>query len=466
MSIINPNQPVNEISIEQMKINGFVKDENKETPEVDDYTKRMIQGIDGIIERTKKESIEYQQQRHENLENADIDEEGNNKEKDKVNTDNKDDEEEDIKKEYVKSSIFDIDEKDLDDDEIDEEENTDKRKQRMDKLQTAIKEKINPISNVIDLSQFTVSKTPVSVLTALKASGNTKINVIDWVLPASGRSISMSEFKAYDIEKINPQSSSRNRLNTYRDIYEIIYEHVIDANKPDFEVWLKSINFQDLNHLFFAIFQAAFAKNNEFPYNCPKCEEVFLKELAIKDMIKYKDDTVKELVMQLLNRDTTTETVEYETPLIQVSDSYVIGFKEPSIYDVIFENAILDEKFTSKYNDMLSILSYIDCIYLINRDTMKLDPIEIKVEKDNAVKTIKNKIRKYTQILKTLNSDQSYIIEDFIHKVEVKHDIIDYMLPAAKCPKCGTEIPEVIQSASSLLFMRHRLRAIANMSIE
>lgn len=483
---------MNEISINELK-NLTKKDTPEEPSKREKEMGDLMSSIDKTIERVRNEAVEF----HEKLEKEDEEEKlekeingeegeetgGNDDENYSLNDDDisTNPPKEDNKKFVIKqqkelfkednkqmsiteggtTSLLNINPEDLPDD-----EQLDESKDQINQLKTSIKAKVKPITNVIDISSFTISKKTVSVSNALTLAGAAG-RVIDWVLPATARAISVKEFKAYDIEKLNPRSSARNRFNTYRDIYKLIYDHVVDANKAaSLEAWVKGIKFYDIDHLYFAIFKAAFDKVNAVPYNCEQCKNVFLNDISIEEMIKYKSDEIKDNIAKLLSHDTTTENDNYEVELMQVSDSYVIGFKEPTIYDVIFENAVLDEQFTDKYKELLAILIYIDSIYVIDAETKQLIPIESKIYPNNIVKTIKTKIVKYSDILKTLTSDQFYNLNAIIESIKDRYDIIDYILPEAICPKCGTKIPEVVQSAESLLFTRHRLMGIANMSID
>ena len=191
-------------------------------------------------------------------------------------------------------------------------------------------------------------------------------------------------------------------------------------------------------------------------------EVVSLYKRKLKSIYKIKDDKAKELVEDLLTKDTTSESNEYPVELIQVSDDYVVGLKEASVYNMIFENAILDEKFTTKYSDLLSVMAFIDGIYVIDYESNELRPIEVKTYPQNIVKNIKSKISTYSRILKTLTSDQLNQFNTLIRAIQDRHDEVSYVLPSTTCPKCGKEIEETPMSAENLLFTRHQLGAIAS----
>jgi len=148
--------------------------------------------------------------------------------------------------------------------------------------------------------------------------------------------------------------------------------------------------------------------------------------------------------------------------LVQVSDNYVFGFKCPSIYNIVFETSLLDQNFTEKYSNMLSIAAHIENIYYIDSKNKTLQPIEIKNDPKREVRSIKEKIVRMAKIINSLNSDQYNFVSTIVDKIEEDHKYIEYMIPATTCPKCGKDIEETSISAESLLFTRHQLIATAN----
>lgn len=445
-----------EVGINELKAPKQQENTNKE------FIDKTFDVVDQAMSRIAKESVQYAEKVEE--------EELQEKIEQEIETGIDEEEEilfvhsEDTKEVEKKVSIFEIDDKDLDfeddeDEDIDPKVENDKQ---MDQIKNKLKEKIKPIANVIDLSTFTISNKPVSISSALKAT--TSKHVSDWVLPAEGRSISIEEFKGLDLEKLNPANSSRNRINTYKDIYQLIFKHIVDAKKPaTMEQWVKKLNFFDLDHLHFAIYKASFQGANFIPYSCPHCKNAFVSDnVDIEEMIKYKDEDTKARMIQLLNSDTTTESEGYNVELVQVSDRYAVGLREPSVYNVIFENAILDEEFTEKYSDLLSILSFVDSVYFIDIENNELKPIQPKEYPNNIVKNIKSKISTYSKIFTSLNSDQFYQFNSYIQVLQDKHDEITYRIPGTKCPKCEKEIAEAEMSAQNILFTRAQLVGIAN----
>jgi len=330
-------------------------------------------------------------------------------------------------------------------------------------IKTSLNDKLKPITKKIDLSTFTVSKTPKSVLRAYSDSDLAE-HVIDWRLDTTGINISMREFKARDIVKLNPEEGGRNQINTFRDIYKLIFDHIVNEDKPDFETLTKLIKFDDIPHLYFAILKSSFEGNNIMPYQCTneKCKHIFSEDnIPMDELVKYKDEKVEqEFKAALASNDSVFTATSYETVRIQISDNYVVELRHPSIFNVIFETLYLSENVRDKYNDIVSIVSYIESIYIIDTEERSLHPINVKTYTNDAAKTVKDKIAKYARIINELTSDQYYSLTAAINTI-ASEPRVTYVQPARTCPKCGTHIAETEQSPENMLFSRHRLGAIA-----
>ena len=348
-------------------------------------------------------------------------------------------------------------EKELEEDELDTDAEALLEKQRA-QYSELVKKNIKPITNVIDLSSFKVSGKEVSV--SKVASTTPIVQVSDWVLPHTGRVISMKAFCGDDIDKLANQSRNRTAFNNAQETYQLIYDHIMDEDKPDtMEEWLKSIDFYDLSHLYFAIYKATFERNNYVPYICPnkECSEVFMPEIGIKDMVKYKNDEDKKYVESIFtgNRKATPES-----ELLQISDTIAIAFRTPTLYNITFENLILDEATRTRYNNILAIISYIENIYEIDMATHTLNPIAYKKYPNDKAKTTKSKLITYTKVFKTLTSDQKGLIDAHIAGISEKAAMLTYVLPEVTCPKCNAKVEEEERDATSMLFTRHRLATI------
>ena len=374
-----------------------------------------------------------------------------------------DEEEEDVEEDTVedeKSNISDLlEDLDLDDDDEDSED-----------IQNSIKKslngKIKPLNNKIDLATFTVANKAVSVFDAFKNSSfDSAVNKIDWFLPSSGILLTFKPFKAVDIVNLNPQSSNQNTLNTYRSIYKLIYEHIINDDKPPFEEFIKLIKFDDIPHIYYAIYKSAFDGVNTIPYQCTnkKCENIFADDnVSMDEIVKYKDEEYeKEYKHELETHDSLFTIKEYDAIRTQVSDDFVVELRKPSVFNVIFENLYLSENFREKYSDIISLISYIENIYYINRTDNSLSPIKVKVDKKDFAKSVKYRIANYSKIIQSLSSDQYFNLFSVINGLSANEDIT-YVQPQRTCPKCGTVIEEIEQSPEAMLFSRHQLGAITN----
>lgn len=361
-----------------------------------------------------------------------------------------------------------VDDEDFEEDPlfIDDEDRKKKNSKILDGLKQDIKDRISPIKKKkFDLSTFTIAQKPMNAQKVMKLAVQVHKNTADWVLASSKRPISVSGLSGPEILKLNPDNSNRNRLNTFKDMYHVIYDHIIDGNKPEFETWLKQTKFIDLPHIYFAIYMATFGDSNFANYTCPKCKKVFIEDVKFSDMVSYKDDAIKEEIQKILKMDSTSPTSDsYTVDLKQVSDTYVFGLHSPSLWNIIIETASLSDQFIEKYTDLIDIVSFIDSIYVIDANNNQLIPVDTKPDANNQAKTSARRIKIFYDIIKTLNSEDYYSLRSMIADYEEDADAVTYKMPGAKCPDCGTEIPENTEiGPDAMLFTRHRLAAIGNM---
>lgn len=318
----------------------------------------------------------------------------------------------------------------------------------------------------IDLSKFTIAKKAISAQKVMKLAVEKHMNTADWVLPGAGRSISMTGLSGPEILKLNPDNSTRNRQNTFRDMYRIMYDHLVDANKPDFETWLKQTRFVDLQHIYFTLYMATFGGSNFINYTCPKCQKVFIKDVSFEDMVNYADEETKKKIAAMLKQDTTSKNNDsYDVDLVQVSANYVFGIRTPSIWNVIMETSSLSEQFLEKHADLIDMVAYIDSAYVIDMNTNELILVDTKPVPNDMTKTAGRKIKAMYDIISTLDSDEFYALRSKINEYdEFANTKISYKIPGTVCPHCTTEIPENTDiTPDTMLFTRHQLAAIANM---
>ena len=334
-------------------------------------------------------------------------------------------------------------------------------------LKTEVKQKITPIRNKINLAAFTIAQKSQSAQKVMRLAVQPHRNIADWVMYSAERPISVTGLSGPEILKLNPENSGRNRLNTFRDMYRVIYDHVYDGNKPEFETWLKQVRFNDLQHIYFALYMATFGGSNFLSYSCPnkKCNKVFIKDVEFKDMVKYASDEAKQKVQSILKLDTTSPSNDtYPVDLVQISDSYVFGLRIPSVWNVIIETASLSDKFLEKHGDLIDIVAYIDSIYYIDTANNQLIPVDTKPDPNDQAKTSARRIKVFYDIIQQLSSEEYFNLGAAIKEYDNPGEQVTYMIPACTCPDCATEIPANDKiSPDSMLFTRHQLAAIGNM---
>ena len=331
--------------------------------------------------------------------------------------------------------------------------------------------KITPASEK-RLTKFKISSKPISVNKVLKTAYNT-INTATWVLPNSGRLITFSALSGEEIENLNPEDSN---FLASRITFNTLYNHLIDANKPaTMEEWLKTINWFDINDLYFAIYLATFKNSNFITYQCdnPACKNMYLEEKPYKDMITYVDDNAEKLYQDIIKKgiDMTPDTIEED--VIQINDKYAIGFRAPSIYDIVFGTSALEQKFRDKYATVIGSIAYMGNIYFIHHsshvDEPVLMPVDCKPVENDSAKTMRNRIIAYYNILKSLNSDEYSIVSSTIINISNKSKVnAHFHYPESTCPKCKKVIKPSDEDISPLylVFIRHRLARYASIMTE
>lgn len=332
-------------------------------------------------------------------------------------------------------------------------------------FKNAIKEKIKPISEELDISTFTVVNEPISINATLEQEVK---DDVAWVLFASNRACHMERYLGSDIEDLNPDTSSSGmgRLDTLRKVYRSLYEHITDINKPkSFEAWLKATSYLDIKNIYAAVYRGAFEGSNYMTYECsdPACGNIWLSDdIPMMDLVEFNDIEAENKFNELIESESSEIDNLYVTEVVPVSKKYAISFREPSIYNVVFENASLPQKFTEKYEDMLSILMYIDKIYFIDHVNNRLQPIALKEFKNDLRKTTKVKVYTYSKILKELTPDEYNALAKYMVAINKRSESIKYVKPACTCPKCGKEVPKEEQDMQSMLFSRASLVSILN----
>lgn len=334
----------------------------------------------------------------------------------------------------------------------------------LDDITKLAKEQLGaPKMNKIDLNSFVIANEPVNLLQVMENSHN-NVNSADWVLMNTGKRISMKEFSGIEIEMLNPANSRRNRYNTMMDVFANVHNHIL--NNPistEVKTFLKSIDYTDIDSLYYAIYRASFNESNKITYICPnkKCAHVFLEDRDMDDMYKFDNEEAEERFWNIYERG-EEELISSRVIREQISNDFVADIAPASTYSIMIESALLDDDFIVKYSQIIGILSFIRQIYKIDYNTNTLVPIHLKEYKGDESKTLRYKILNYAQILRTLNSYEYTKLMKLIEKIGTDSNGITYIIPETKCEKCGTIIPEEIVSGEDLIFTRHRLDILAN----
>ena len=365
------------------------------------------------------------------------------------------------------ADVFNVDFDDDDDfKDLFEEEDDSRRQQERDEaeenrniLKEEIKKNLNETE--INLSNFKIEKKAISASKVLHFSHNqAKHKTSDWGLFNSGKPITLTALSGAEVEKFNPNFTERNALQAYKEIYGIIYNHLLDENKPKtFEEWAKTIYFYDNPHLMFAVYKACFESKNILPYSCPNddCKKtLFMENVPIERMVKYASEEAKERARQIIAKCEVNKKAEYETNIVVINNNYAIGFVPPTLYSVMFESLALDTRTREKYADILSVLSYIDEIYWIDTKNQTLIPISTSPVANNLTRTVKRKIKVYSEIINTFTSDEYNKIIVQMTNINNATDDITYVIPETHCPECGTLIEEQEVDPLSMVFERHQ----------
>ena len=357
------------------------------------------------------------------------------------------------------------------------DEDSDKEEDEGDELSPELKESIrhemsenfNPVMNKIDLGKFTISKKPIAATKVIKDINEKPIECADGVIFEEGKTVRMSAFSPLEIQSLDPREGTRSNYFEYmKNKLNLVYDHIIDENKPkSMEAWAKitpNISFDDY---MFTAYKATFGRANIITYNCldDDCSNVFLETIDVNKMLKFDNEETKKRYYEILHSGAKAGDVDgYKIGLYQASDDYVFGLKMPSLYNTFIEPTLVDSKTRKKYENLMIILTYVDCVYKINRETSELVLVDTSPTKDKKL-TYQRRLKVFATIIKSLTSDQLQALQVESDKYDsAKLDDngnvvkkITYMYPKQSCPKCGKEIPEQEMAPDSMLFMRHQL---------
>lgn len=361
--------------------------------------------------------------------------------------------------------------------EVSEAEEKEKRNELRNAIRTSVKENFKPIENKLNLSEFEIQKKPISASKVLNHIKETPVRTATTPLfSTSKKVVEVSEFTATEVQKLNPSLINQNNFyTTLRDRYQLLYNHIVDPNKPaTFEAWLKTVPEDAIDDYFFAAYKATFGAANILTYECPKeeCGNVFLKEVPVMSMIKYKNEAIKTEYLDLLHNGKLNVSKDtYTAGLFQASDEYVFALKTPTLYERVFEPTLLDSKILETYGDLITLITYIDGIFVIDEANKKLIPVDMQPIHTDPRKTVRRRIKTCASIIRTLTSDQLQTLTvetDKYDKPDSKRNNnndddedttpeIQYIYPECECPKCKSKINEAVANPVDMLFTRHQL---------
>lgn len=342
---------------------------------------------------------------------------------------------------------------------------------RLEELKADITSKIKSKAKSLSLKGFTIAK---KATVSNRILDIPTISAGKWPLMTTGVCIQVKEISGQQLEYMRENegvtaTAARNRL-------KIVYDHVVSPKPDTLEAWLKSIAFADYDHLFMPVYLAAFDQSNYMPQTClaekgklakdTGCGRMFLSDnIDIMDCVKFKDDECKKKFWDLYRSDRFNSDGLYVTEIIPISDSFAIAFRTPSIYHMLIESATYGREFMEKYNNVIQFMPYIDDIYWIDSVNKTLVKVDYKRYANNASKSAKSKVIRYSKIFDTFKVDEYANVQSIINSINSKEDGITYQVPEMTCPECGRVIPAEPISAYAMVFTRHRLGLLANSSI-
>ena len=380
----------------------------------------------------------------------------------------------------ISSSDFDVDEADFEDVTNETEENlTDDQIKALDRaaeknLRSDVLKKIIKAGKRVNTAQFTVSNKVVHLKDAMRNIKKVE-RTATWPMMFAGRPFVATALKGPEIAMLAELEESNNSgFGINREQARIIYEHDASPYRPStLEAWCKTIPLADLDNIYTALYIASMNNANYLPMICqkPSCRHAYLSDdIPVESMIKIEKDETKKRFESIRRMELTSESSgSYESVITVINNNFAIGIKMPSVFNALYEYNTLNNEFISKYASIIAVMQYIDYVYMIDPDTSQFHPVGWKTYFGDYAKTYKSKIATYAKIFKEFSSTDFTLMTSIIDSMVVKEadtKIINLEVPAAKCPKCGSEIPANVMSARQMLFTQQRLVTLATIPIE
>ena len=293
-----------------------------------------------------------------------------------------------------------------------------------------------------DLDDFDIGK-PVRFTNKLLTTNTPK--TATWVLQYSGKPVEMTPLTGEELLILSPDTTDYTTIAGINKVFNTIYHHVVNRNKPAYDVWIKQISDYDVDNLLFAIYNANFKDSNYINYECPnhKCRNIFLAKKDVMEMVEFPNDKVKARFDSIIKKE-PVDTQMVRTKPKRVNNKYAIGYTTQSIFSNIIEPMSLSEADLKRYQSVVSLMPNIDKVYIIDNEHRSLTPISFGVVNGSVEKTTLRKVKGLATIMKTLTIDERSKVVSEVTKMAARQrpDQIKYVIPAHVCPKCGTPIPE------------------------
>lgn len=350
-------------------------------------------------------------------------------------------------------------------DPIDDEESEKLVDAAMANLRNDIMKKIVNTGRKVNASQLVVSNKVINIKDVLKNTKPVAVKTATWPLMFANRPYIASSLKGAEVALLAEQDNNSNTVLTTTQA-RIIFEHDVNPYRPaTLEAWAKTIPFGDLDSIFMALYVASLEGANYVPYTCDNdhCQYAWLSEdLPIDKMVKFGSDDAKKKFDSIKSMELTPDNSgAYESVVTVINDRFAVGIKMPSLFTIMYEYGALDDAFIRKYESIISVIRFIDRIYMIGDDG-NLYPVGWKKYPGDHAKTFKSKIAAYSKILKEFNTVEFSIVASLINAAVIKSNAdIEYVMPETNCPKCGNKVAESTVNPRGMLFTRQQLVRIA-----
>lgn len=335
------------------------------------------------------------------------------------------------------------------------EESEDTTEHRREILKALVRKKIKPATKRLNIQAFTVAEN-VSA-NSIPTNQTKKVSVVKWPLINTGICVRMKEFSGQDIERLRYSLNN----NDARNALQMVYEHITSAKPDTFDAWMKSVVFDDYDHLFFAIYCASFVGANYIPIDCQNasCQQktYVTDDIPFMQMVKFENDEAKKEFMRIYKEDPIESKGLIPTTRVAISENYAISFISPTLYSTFMISELLDDDFVQRYNNTISNIPYIYNIYKIDVANQRLVPIKWKEYANNEGKTLKSKVITYEHVFNDMTIDELAAVDGCIQKLNEKTSAVTYQIPETTCPFCKHINKAQVQEPSTLLFLRSQL---------